>query len=100
MTEKTQQNVPSSPAPIPTDNKVQMVAPTGKKVRIRALQNLNFATPSNPNGIQLSPGQEAEVDEALAKDLARPIEGTFNFGGELVAEQATRHKHIRAEIVG
>jgi hypothetical protein len=74
----------------------QMVADQKKKVRIRALQLINMQTPTNEKGIIIPEGKEAEVDEDLAEMLCKPIEGNFNFAGELVSTQATRHKHIRA----
>lgn len=82
--------------PNQTNAPTKMVADQKKKVRIRAMQMINLGSPVNPNGIQLAAGAEAEVDEDIAEQLCQPIEGMYNFSGELDSRQAGRHKHIRA----
>jgi hypothetical protein len=72
------------------DKMTKMVA-APKKVKIRAVTAIDYL------GVQLKPGQEAEVSEEVAAEYCdRTFKGMFSFSGERDSKQATRNNIVRA----
>jgi hypothetical protein len=93
-TDQTQPQTGPGSAPSPTQNMAGAPAAKTKMVKVKAKQHLQFA-----DGRSIRENEVGEVSEEEAVELCKPIEGTYNFSGELVSSQAGRHKHIRAERV-
>lgn len=91
MSEPTKEQTNEKQLVKPPQATTQMVAP--KKVKIQAVRDIMI------RGVQLAPGQEAEVTEAEAEEICQTYQGNYAFGGERSEQDSPRHQIVRAKIV-
>lgn len=82
----------------PRGKQTRLTAPTGMKVKIRAVTQLTFK--EGTNDITVKPGDEVEVDEMIAQEYCdQEIDGYYTFAGERDNGDALRAKIRRAERI-
>lgn len=99
-------NEPMKPATAPATpatSGAQMAAPAAPtkmvaKVKIKATQPIDIGTAQAPR--VLEPGDEAEVDDATAKEFCdRKFVGNYAFSGEQGGASAEQNRHIVTRAV-